>query len=94
MLSKSEEFRLASFLDITRADIERDIIYASDYKVKAVRWLAEKLKETNDELKKLQKDYEKLDVTLSKIYCTDELEELKADCEELKLKYDQLNGTA
>jgi hypothetical protein len=51
-LSKEEELRLASFLDVTKADLEKDVTYASEYYVSAVRWLAEKLKETNEELKR------------------------------------------
>lgn len=50
MLNREEEHRLASFLDVTKADLEKDVTYASEYYVSAVRWLAEKLKETNDEL--------------------------------------------
>jgi tRNA(Phe) wybutosine-synthesizing methylase Tyw3 len=78
MLSKEEELKLTTFLEVADKPLKKDILYSTEFYVKAVRWLAEKLKETNDELKTTK----------------EQVDELKAECEELKLKYDQLNGTA
>lgn len=55
MLSKEEELRLASILGVTRIDIQRNSIWATEYKIEAVQWLALKLKEANDELKEQNK---------------------------------------
>jgi len=55
MLNKEEERRLASFLDCTASDLAKDVTYASEYYITAVRWLAIKLKETNDHLNSLVK---------------------------------------
>lgn len=51
MLSKEEEHRLAAFF-VTDEELEVDVThYSPEFYINAVRWLAEKLKETNDELK-------------------------------------------
>lgn len=53
MLNEEDEYRLAAVLGITREDLRQDPnIYAYEYRVDAVLWLADKLKEVNDELKK------------------------------------------
>lgn len=54
MLSNEEELRLASFLDVLKVDLEKDPKGTGhEYKIEALLWLAEKLKETNNELKSL-----------------------------------------
>lgn len=47
MLTKKEELKLAEFIDSLRDDVRKERIDA-DLSPRALLWLAEKLKETND----------------------------------------------
>lgn len=58
MLSKEEELRVASFIDVLRSEREQCTVY-SEFKTEALLWLSEKCKELNDELKELTTKYEK-----------------------------------
>lgn len=62
MLSKEEEYRLAAFLGVLRRDIKEGFTQDPDIELKNYLWLAEKLKETNDELKKLRELMDKAEV--------------------------------
>jgi hypothetical protein len=55
MLNKQEELRLGALLDVARVDIENNVKDAREYKVEAILWLASKLQELNNELKRADK---------------------------------------
>ena len=105
MLNKEETLRLASFLDATKADLKKDKdLYAYEYRVDALLWLAEKLKETNEELKianiysatvakeldALQRKHAELDKMLAQ--CMQEREVLRKACENLGDELQNLEG--
>ena len=54
MLNKQEELRLAAILDVARVDIENKVKDAREYKVEGILWLASKLQELNNELKRAE----------------------------------------
>lgn len=78
MLSEEEKRRVSAFIDTSKHDLAKDVKYASEFYVSSVLWLAEKLKETNKELEKLEYRYEQLEDTFN----------------ELHLRYAQLKGEA
>ena len=59
MLNKDEELRLASFIDSLKDDVQKEREEA-DLTPRALLWLAEKLKETNDQLKKISTNLDEL----------------------------------
>ena len=56
MLSKDEEDRLESFLIATPAQLQRDTYHSPEYYTGGVKWLADNLKKTNDELVKVTEE--------------------------------------
>jgi hypothetical protein len=56
MLSKVEELRLDALLELTTGDPEQSITFTDEYSFRGVKWLANKLKETNDELKSVYEE--------------------------------------
>lgn len=55
MLGFDEELRVASFIDCLRDDINKER-EETDLTPRALLWLAEKLKEVNDEFKKFHEE--------------------------------------
>jgi hypothetical protein len=54
MLSRDEEGRLAAFLGVLKRDLKDGLTEDPDIKLESYLWLAEKLKEVNDEVKLLK----------------------------------------
>lgn len=51
MLTSKEEFRLAACLGVIRPEVEQEQYVSDNINPKTILWLAEKLKELNEELK-------------------------------------------
>lgn len=83
MLTRDEELRLAAVFDITRHHIHEYGPHAdAPMSNQALLWLAEKLKETNDDLKDLKDKHNQLDVMLAQ--CLTEREQYKLELDQLK----------
>lgn len=80
MLNKDEEYRVASFIGVLRSDIEKGLKADPVIELRSYLWLAEKLKEVNDENKELVEENRDLDQGLNR---------LRSELKDLKSKHDQ-----
>lgn len=60
LLTQSEVHRLAAVRGAVNEDIKRSEVYACDYKLEMVQWLADKLSEINTELTTVYKNIQEV----------------------------------
>lgn len=83
MLNKEEEQKLANYLGNVVGHQKQGYEFSS-VPTEAFLWLAERLKETNDELKDLKDKHNQLDIMLAQ--CLTEREQYKLELDQLKGK--------